>query len=353
MRKLLVVLVAAACVVGFTTSSMAAIDENFALDGRVGFFTSWNSKDSDYTGGDSRTDLVWKEASGRVRVRYNTDKIGGYFEIEQGGLDLFWAEYKANAFIFRFGLDDPISFNPVGSPPGPNGNLPIGQALGGGTGPIARLLFPVGDIFTLTVAGVAPSTTYATSVGATDTEIMLPALEVKADFLTGGIPWALWGGYQTMDARGGSGATAFDETISSYQVGGVIRPSFGPIAINFSIFYDINRYLQGGPPWHSAPNISGTPTTDVELMGVAGSITWKINPKFSLTGGAGYNDWSNDANDEDTVLGYYINLPITVTPGFMILPYITVLDLDSYKIGTSEVQEGSQTEVGAYWQITF
>jgi hypothetical protein len=355
MRKLLVVLLAAACVVGFTVPTMAAVGENFALDGRVGFFTAWTSSDSDWTGGDSLTEMRWADASGRVRVRYNTDKVTGYFEIENGGLDLYWAQYNFGSFFLRFGLDDPISFNPVGSPPGPNGNLPVGQSLGGGAGPIVSLRFPFSKMMTLTVAGVAPSTTYATNVGATSTEIMMPALEVKVDFLTGGIPWAVWGAYQSVKAV----SATLDENVTSYQVGGVVRPSFGPVRLNASIMMDQNQYMTGGPPWHSTP---GFPTgygwtydvnDNLDLMAGAISAQWMINQRFSLVGGLGYQEWTNDADDKDANMGYYVNLPITVAPGFMILPYITIEDRGDIETGGGTFEQGTQTEFGAYWEITF
>lgn len=353
MRKLLVVLLTAACVVGFATSSMAAIDENWALDGRVGFFTAWTANDEDFNGGpgnDSTTNLRWEAKSVRLRANYVTDKLRGQFELEDSGVDLAWIEANFGSFFFMFGRNDPLSFNPVGSPPGPNGNLPVGQALGNQNN-IMRLRFPISDMFTLSVEGENPNTTYATNAGATSTEIMLPALTVKGDFLTGGIPWAVWGGYQTIDAK----SATFDETISSYQVGGVVRPKLGPVAINASIMYDVNQFMTGGPPWHATPGSGWTysATQDTEMMGFAFSLGYVISPKFSIMGGAGWMKWENDADDEDESLGYYVNLPIQLTPNLRLLPYVTIDDRSDIVIGTSKTEEGTQTEFGAYWEVTF
>jgi hypothetical protein len=350
MRKFLVVLLAAACVVGFAASSMAAVDENWAVDGRVGFFTSWVSKDSDYTGGDSRTDLKWDDASIRFRANYVTDKLRGQFEMERGGVDLAWVELNVGSFFWMFGKNDPITFNPVGTPPGPNCNTAIGKALGGGN-KVMRLRFPISDFFTLSVEGANPNTNYATKAGATDTEIMIPQLNVKGDFLTGGIPWAVWGGYQTMDAR----SATFDETVSSYQVGAVVRPSFGAFRLDASIYYDINLYQSGGPPTITSPGPGWTydVTQDTEVLAFGISASYSFNPKFQLGGGLGYQKWENDAGDEDPQMGYYVNLPIALTPNAKVTPYVLIEDYDDICTAAGTVQQGSTTEFGAYWEVTF
>jgi hypothetical protein len=356
MRKLLVVLLAAACVVGFATSSMAAVDENWALDGRVGFFTDWTNVDPSV--GDSSTNIRWTATSVRFRANYVTDKLKGQFEMEDNGVDLAWVELNFGSFFFMFGRNDPITFNPVGTPPGPNCNTAIGKALGGGNN-IVRLRFPINDMLTLSVEGANPNTNYAVNAGATDGEITLPQLNVKADFLTGGIPWAVWGGYQTVDAQGGSGVTAFDESISSMQIGAVVRPTFGPVHIDASVYYDVNLYQTGGPPFILAPTVPWQydATKDTEVLAIGFSANYTVSPKVQLGGGVGYQKWENDCNEEDTTMGYYVNAPITITPNCKVTPYVLIEDFDdaTIEIGGQLVtgEQGKTTTYGAYWEVTF
>ncbi|MCG8567507.1 MAG: hypothetical protein MI747_20740, partial [Desulfobacterales bacterium] len=86
---------------------------------------------------------------------------------------------------------------------------------------------------------------------------------------------------------------------------------------------------------------------DVDAMGYALVAGYTINDMISLEAGVGYAEMEEDVDNskEDDVVSYYIQAPLTLAPGVVIVPEIGVVD---YKQDQEDI-----TYYGAKWQINF
>jgi hypothetical protein len=388
MKKWFGILMVAALLAGFSVPAMASISDNWSLDGGVGVFTSWTNVDEDRSGKDGGdTDLrVAPWDTMYLGVGYKGDKLSADFTIllddnswagsgydETIQFDTAWAQVDFDAFSLRLGHQNALTFNPVGTPPGKYGNSGIGSNIGGTNKMSLDFIFPIakGMKFEAMLAG--PTYGYrdgvlgllaytGMSAAYAETDTMLPAIEVAFSAFTG-FPWKVYGGYQTYTMVGASGFDDYD--ISAYCVGAVVRPSFGPAHINFGVNYSTNLYITEGSPWQKLPAFAGPwqwnydPETDTTRLAFAGGVAIDITKMVGVTFGAGYQIFEAEEDFEDTMIGYYVNVPIQITKNFRVMPYISIEDAQTVKAVFKptgvfdEYDQGTSTEYGVFWRVTF
>ena len=71
-----------------------------------------------------------------------------------------------------------------------------------------------------------------------------------------------------------------------------------------------------------------------------------VNEYFTVEAGFGYVETEYDDESSEDVIAYYLQTPVTISPGVVVVPEIGVIDY----------QENNQDEItyfGAKWQINF
>lgn len=381
MKKLVGILILAACLVGFTMPAGAANMDNFSFSGKVGIFTGWTHSDDVRAGGESKTDLRWTSwESLELNSKYETDRFTANLDIDTDDeafgtpspldvdeddannpiqdLSLYFdtatAKVDFDAFSIKIGYDNPLSFNPGGDWRDKYTETWVGKTIGGSNNYQVNFIFPVakGMKFDFLLGG--PTTDYADKGGASSTEITLPLMEAA---FTGYKPfmWKVYGGYQTYEAT----YAGVDKDIDSYIAGAMVAPSFGPLNSVLSVAYSTNQYLVQGPGPSQVPALgpyswNWSPDSDTSRIGIMGSVMYNINEMFAAAFTAGYQKFEADGNYEDSALGYGVSFPIHLTDIFSVRPYCVVNDWDTVTTEEGgEQEQGKTTDFGVYWEAKF
>jgi len=214
----------------------------------------------------------------------------------------------------------------------------------------------------------------------TDTTATIPKIEASYQFDIGQHSFWIGGGYQTFDGVDYLAANAFgeqSESIDSYVFGLGWLTNWGPFYFNGDVFIGQNgdqyqmTFQQGNDSAYFDPVTRNL--MDNEQFGFMLVVGWKFNDMLKIEGGYGYlkntlsaDNFTNSAgfvfNDpEDDMWGAYVQLPITLSPGMMIIPEVSYFDWQDNEInpraGTGLIDgtddEGTTTYFGATWRITF
>jgi hypothetical protein len=218
-----------------------------------------------------------------------------------------------------------------------------------------------------------------------DTDPTIPKIEASYQFNFLGHSLWFGGGYQTYDTVtviADATNTIFTEQstgIDSYILGLGWLTNWGPFYFNGSFMYGQNNdqyqmtFQQGNDSAYYDP--ATNTIIDNKSLGFTLVAGWKFNDMLSIEGGYGWlrhqldqgaflNSNSgglaaNAINDpEDDMQMAYLQLPITLSPGFMIIPEITW-----YNHGDNDISpragmgikddEGETWYYGAQWKIAF
>ncbi len=215
----------------------------------------------------------------------------------------------------------------------------------------------------------------------TDMDVSVPKIEASYQFDIGSHSFWIGGGYQTYDGVNFASANGVqlenDVSIDSYVFGIGWLTNWGPFYFNGDVFIGQNgdQYQMTFQQGNDAAYYDPTTNTiyDNKQLGFSVVAGWKFNDMLKVEAGYGYLQNKLDAgsfinsagvlmNDpEDDMWMAYIQLPITLSPGMMIIPEITYADWRDNEIsprpGTGLVDgsddEGTTTYFGACWRITF
>ncbi len=172
-------------------------------------------------------------------------------------------------------------------------------------------------------------------------------------------------GYQTWDGvfQDAATATEREESIDSYiaGVGGMFN--FGAFYLNVVGYYAQNpdafgltQEAFGAALYDSATNQLEDNTSYAGLI-VAG---FKISDMFTVEAGYGMATGETDVpgaagvSVKNTATAYYVNFPITIAPGFFIVPEIAIEDFGDVEVtGDPDIDLGKETWYGIRWQINF
>ena len=178
-----------------------------------------------------------------------------------------------------------------------------------------------------------------------DTEIKFPAIQAKYKIDFNNVDLTVSGAYQTFEVNN------FD--IDSYMLAARVGITFGQASFKASVFngtnvgniaaLDVNK----GDDDQGYALVDANGVTDVDAIGYALVAAYTVNDMVSLEAGFGYAETEADTDGakEDDVVSYYVQAPLTLAPGVVIVPEIGVLD---YKGDADET-----VYYGAKWQINF
>jgi hypothetical protein len=199
-----------------------------------------------------------------------------------------------------------------------------------------------------------------------DTDVMIPQIQVSYDVNFGPAAVKFIGGYNTYDEVywSGTGATSeITESIDSWVLGGEVQTNFGPFTIMWQIHYAQNPSAYKG----RASSIGLDPTydatsnsiEDVSQWGTFGRFLYKMSDMITWELGGGYADAKRDQTGgevDDDALFVYLNAQIFLTKTFRFTPEVGFFDLRTRTpVGspTQQVEQGDEWYWGAYWRIDF
>jgi len=411
MKKLLVLAVAAALLIGFSVPAMADVQ----LYGRVYFNTYILNVDKETVNGTNPshgigyanalgganitiagdgnpgqpsalfddTDLIWgmDQTISRFGARFSSGAMSGLVEMRPwGGSQArhWYGAYDFGSFELLLGKWwDPVYFasegvmalfgggyaygaNPTGDavarPAQLRLKVPLPNKLG-------EWYFSMQECYAVTGAVAAggagiPGTT-------TETDISLPKLATTLRLNFAPTSWLLYGNYQTYNEVGRTGTTDRDFDITAWSVGLSGAATFGPFRLGGNIWTGENpsNLLGAGGlavyGWNARYLASNDSINDTDAWGFQLSGKFKFNDMISLEIAyqgtqlerpATTSAFGKDKND------YYqfdVVLPIVLAKGFILYPTVQYFDESDSTVNNVTTDEGSAIAYGFVWEINF
>ena len=320
MKKLIVLFVSVALVLGFAVTASA--EWNFYGSARMSTF--WFDQDTAAGGGDGLN--TWaQQGNSRIGARVQKDAVGGRFEFSNAvGTRLLYGTWNFGPGTLLVGQ----TYGPV--------NLFISNQVFGGD---SDLLNYGGGIYgfrpqmlqlqfgSFKLAFLQPNLAGAD----------FPKVEASYGFKTDMFGLTLVGGYHTSD----------NPDVDAYALAAMLNVALGPAKIQASAGLVQNAANYGLWLNDSAGKVGGT-NEDTIIAGA--TIGFKASDMLSFEAGLGwYKHDQNGASDDDG-MSYYVQAVISPAPGVYIIPEIGVQDQMDNAAGADQ---GSTTYFGAKWQINF
>lgn len=334
---------------------------------RVSMFMVDNEKEQG-DGENDDTDLN-NDLQGNARIGANVkvrDNLSGRFEYGAGGgnanIRLLYGVYNFGGGSLLVGQDWHAANANISSQAA-NGdtNLLEGGDYCLGRVPQIRLAF--GDFQLALIqnrGGVSGVDRSDATLTYDEDDITIPHIEAVYTMNVGDFMFKPFASYQTFDIET-SGAGQESLSVDSYAVGATVKFKLGPASLAASGYYGQNLSNHG--VWFKA-NDSAAKAHVVDdsiedATGYGGALVF--NMPFSDTIGfeAGLGFTSNEVDiaggkKEDDGVTYYAQLPITLASGVYIVPEISIFDDGKTKeTGQADDEEGTQTWIGAKFQINF
>jgi hypothetical protein len=368
----------------------ASVAADWTIFGEAATFMRYTTLDED--AGDSSTYSQAPWDVGDLGALYKSDEFEGKFVIQlndNGGtgdttaqFDKAWIRKKFDAMSIQIGYADSLTFNPVEPWAMKYAASGIGGQIGGTRKYVLNFTFPVAKGMSFAVQASQPNTAYATGINgwveamaaplidpvtfpgdgiSTNTELTMPAIEVKFSAFTG-FPWAVFAGYQTYDvtAEGQVAGVAVDEeeTISAYLFGAVARPSIGPLRTSIVASYATNGFQTGGAPNMTTPAFGSypiggwnyDPTQDTTKLGVAFGAEMMFTEQVGIGFGAGWQRFEADGDYEDPTIAYYVSMKYAFAKNFAVYPYICIENYDTVTLAGNDIDQGTMTQFGLVWK---
>ena len=326
-------------VTAFTMSALAA-DWNFYGSARISTFV---------TDKDGAAETFNESLQGNSRIGANikvSDELSGRFEYGassgKANIRLLYGSWNFGAGELIVGQTYAPVWLSVSSQAynGDNGLTGWGENYAG-RAPQLQLKF--GD---LKIALLQTNTKISKAATLTaNTEGQFPAIQAKYRIDFKNVDLTVSGAYQTFEVN--------DFDIDSYMLAARIGITFGQAAIKASVFNGTNVGnittvdVNSGDDDKGYAMVKANGVTDVDALGYALAATYTLNEMVSFEAGLGYAEIEADtaASTKDDVVSYYVQAPLTLAPGVIIVPEVGVLD---YKDNADET-----VYYGAKWQINF
>jgi hypothetical protein len=411
MRKLLILLVAAAFVFTMALPAMAQ-DKKVDFYGSVRVQTYWQTLDKENNGtAYNDDDLRWSldDGSSRFGARFKAGDMGANVEIRPrdqnansyGGstnhLRHWYGSWDFGSGTLIVGQTWTPTFHPICNEclVGGGGILDAYGDMGGSVRQAGmQFWFPMRSLNgMLKVALLEPTTTRkpggASAQGlpqalvpgpgyliypgqaaipvATDADTTIPAIEASLAMAFGNLDLYVRGGYNTYDLT--AVATDQSESIDSWLFGIDFTYSMGPFYFRGLGYFGQNLAAFGS----HAPNSNGThgfsPSAflnsggniqieDSDNTGFFGVVGFKFSDKVSLELGYGQRKVEQDNptlnfSNEDKKSAWTVFLPITVAKGFTMTPEVLWTDEGDITVNGVTQDRGNTLRLGIYWRIDF
>jgi hypothetical protein len=416
MRKLVVILAAAALVVAFTLPAMAQSEWSFYGNARM--WTEYKTFDkanlsagligaNPFSGIDDEDELTWElQSNSRVGASVKAGDIGGRFEYgtgvnvrrlygtwnfgagtllvgqeytplffpisDQCGLGggdcglIFWGtvydgrnpELMLTMGGFKVALIDPNSSGLLTAGGASAGvtTVPSGTACPTGT-------FTVGDdgTFNYCVGGAE-----SPNFDVLDVDQTLPKLEASYVFNLGPAALYIGGGYNTYDVEGRVAGTneIRDESINAWVLTAATKMGFGPFYVNAQLSYAQNpgafSLTQDNFLTQPAYDFASNNWEDVDSLFWAVVLGFKVSDMIKLEGGIGaimnerYDPSAGNANLTHDVWAYYLQAAISPVKNVFIIPEVGYIDYGDLETdGAPDLDVGNASYFAIKWQINF
>ena len=372
MKKLLVILAAAALVCAFTVPAPAA-DWNFYGSARLATF--YISDDyGDFvlasTGDDGDSELQWDmQSNSRLGATVKGENVKGQVELgitqtpngssgDAARVRRLYGTWNFGAGTFKVGKDyTPVSQFISGQVfAGDNGLLGYGTYYGFRRGQAAL------SFGGFNIAAITTSTSNLGAVG--DVDSYIPKLEASWGMGFDNFSFGLMGGFQTYtieDATSLVDGRQNDVDVDSYVIGAMGTFNIGPGYIKGSVAYDQNGFEGGwltaiGAPeylgfsiWDGDDDVNDVNTFQAALVG-----GFKMSDMLSFEGGFGYADidWDVDGFDNYAQWNAYVQAVVVMAPGVYVIPEVGYFDFGDFA-DDSDIDQGNTFYAGAKWQIDF
>ena len=352
MKKIIVAVVALALMAG----SAYAADWNFYGSARVSTF--W--KDVDVDGGPD-PDTQFEEtlqSNARIGAKVKvSDELTGRFEYGASGGDanirLLYGEWNFGAGKLLVGQDYTPMYLPGSNQVYKNDNALDGWGNVNGNLRKAQIKLTFGDFQIAFVEN--EKNVYDNGVAFTD-DVVMPMIQVRYALTFENFVITMAGGYQTFDVE----TANIDDDVTSWGLGLDVAATFGALSVsgqvsggtNVGNLYDIYVNDSDAIIGRGYADVSGTKVIDNDAMGFRVAVAYAFNEMFGVEVGYGYQqtEFDTSGSEEDEVQSYYINFPITLAPGVIVVPEIGVVDFEDDFAGNGEDEI---TYFGAKWQINF
>jgi hypothetical protein len=345
MRKLLILVSAAALVVAFTLP--AAAETSFY--GNVRMWTGWESFDPDVAGQDSVDNTSWMldTGSSRVGAKFKHDSVGANVELRpnNGSYYRHWyGTWNWGGGTLVVGQTWAPTFACVGS------QICEGGSTGSYGDNWGSLRSPQIAIWlgSLKLAALTPN---QVAYGGGTASGMLPKIEGQYALKAGPAALTIYGGFNSSEEEVGN--TSYDYT--SYLFGATAKIGFGAGTLGVNLFTSKNpkEYGHVGSKAQTA-QIAGTDIDEVDSMGFMVDFSYKLSPMMKIYVGFGQAMHELDVagTDEITNTMIYVGLPITLAKGVTLTPEIGSIT-DEHDTGAATTPAPSTTYYGAYWFIAF
>lgn len=366
MKRLFVLMVAAALVVGCVLPAMAA-DKEVTFYGRADFNTFWN-KDSKEQAPAPNTysdgDLQWsmERSVSRFGARFKAGDISGNVELRprNNGTSGDYVRHWYGAWNFGSGTlvvgqTWVPTFQAIHGCCQEGGNsLLWGDMVSTARTPGIQLWFPL-SFGTLKIAGLEINTPAANVVtGATDFDTTLPKLEFSLDInKMGPVGLTFFGGYNTYSEV----VTATDKEydVDAWLLGGKVVAGFGPLTFKGLIWAAENTREYGlaagghGNPWAATYQAATDSMADSETFAFALAAIFKATDMVSAEIGFARAKHeisiSGQDKNEDVDQYFYLSVPINVAKGVLIVPEIYKYDYKDRTTNGVTADEGDRKSV--------
>jgi len=357
MRKLLILLSAAALVVAFTLP--AAAEVTFFGDSRMS--TGWQSYDADVAGTDTVDNVEWSLDAGNSRLgaKFQEGAVGGLVEIrpDASGSNMrhWYGTWNFGSGTLVVGQTWAPTFAPVASQSYLGGlTAGYGDVLGSLRAPMIAVY-----VGSLQIAALTPTQT--NKLGGSSTG-MLPKIEANYSLKAGPAAIKLYGGYNSSEEEvAGPPKKSYD--YNSYLFGANVRMGFGAAGVALNVYTAKNPREYGwagtlkNPLYPEQSAQAATITTDVnevDYMGFLVDFNYKISPTMSIYAGFGQatDELDVPGTSERTHTMFYAGLPIMLAKNVTLTPEIGMME-DEWDQGAAVTPAPSTTYYGAYWRIAF
>jgi hypothetical protein len=410
MRKLIVILSAAALVLAFTLPVMAQSEWSFYGNSRM--WLEWANYDKEAPSnpgcaGFDDEELTWTlQSNSRIGANVAAGDIGGRFEYGTGiNLRLLYGTWNFGPGTILAGQDyTPVQWV-ISSQCGLGGGdcgfigwgtyytgrvpqikLSMGgfqvalMDMGSLSNPLSGSLATKSTAVWVDAGDTPPTTGTALVLGGAlgdlyevpgtdgfscvDTDATLPEIEAGYTFNFGPGAFFIGGAFHSHDAVGIYDGAENDYSIDAWAIQGGWKLGFGPFYFNGAVWFGQNPGDYGvafapGMEVISAVYCSDTNSIeDVDAFHGQFNIGFVVSDMLKLEGGYSYYTGEVDAEPsittEQTVNAWYVQAAISPVKNVFLIPEIGVIDYGDYEeTGQADVDLGKATYFGMKFQINF
>jgi len=396
MRKLMILVFAAAVLVAFTTPAFAQSQWSFYGSARM--WTAWANTSQEAFGTsligasasswDEDAGLTWQlQDNSRIGAKVAAGNIGGTFEygnnpgvyapgvastptvFEATRVRLIFGTWNFGAGTLLVGQDYTPLFFPISDQCGLIGG-DCGMIFWGTmyTGRIPQLKLIMGGFQVALLNQNAPAGKVAAVAGATafEQDYETPEIEASYTFNLGPVALMVGGFYKTYDDIAW-GATIGEKSYSIDSWAGTIamKSAFGPFYVNAQFNYGKNIGDNGMTAdllYKTGRYIAATDSIeDATYLGGALILGFKLTDAWKFEGGIGYmkgdTDTGINSDAEQDTLFYYLQAMWSPAKNVFIVPEFGWVDYGKNDVTTAGVTTstdlGSAWYLGIKWQINF